>query len=168
MEHHANIVPWQMVAQMTGAVIRIIPTTDIGQLDMLAYANMLDPKTKIIRITNNSNMLGAFNPVAVVYAMARIICALSLVDGAQSLPHSKVHVQSLGCDFFTFSGHKIFATTCIGAPYGRSDLLDSMSPWQGDGSMIKDVTFTKTTYAGLPIKFKAGAGSLVDAVCLSA
>ena len=89
-------------------------------------------------------MLGSISPVAEVYAMARIICAVSLVDGAQSLPHSKVHVQSLGCDFFTFSGHKIFATTCIGAPYGRSDLLDSMSPWQGDGSMIKDVTFTKT------------------------
>ena len=95
--------------------------------------------------------------------MARIICAVSLVDGAQSLPHSKVHVQSLGCDFFTFSGHKIFATTCIGAPYGRSDLVDSMSPWQGDGSMIKDVTFTKTTYAGLPTKFEAVTGSLAVA-----
>ena len=98
-----------------------------------------------------------------VYAMARTIGAVSLVDGAQSLPHFKVDVQSLGCDFFTFSGHKIFATTCIGAPYGRSDLLDSMSPWQGDGSMIKDVTFTKTTYAGLPTKFEAETGSLAFA-----
>ena len=129
---------------------------------------MLDPKTKIVEIINVSNVLGTINPVVEVYAMARTIGAVSLVDGAQSLPHFKVDEQSLGCDFFTFSGHKIFATTCIGAPYGRSDLLDSMSPWQGDGSMIKDVTFTKTTYAGLPIKFKAGAGSLVDAVCLSA
>ena len=168
MEHHANIVPWQMGAQMTGAVIRVIPTTDSGELDMLAYANMLGPKTKIVGITHVYNMLGTINPFAEVCAMARAIGAVSLVDGAQSLPHFKVVVQSLGCDFFTFSGHKIFAPTCIGALYGRSDLLDGMSPWQGGGSMIKDVTFTKTTYAGLPTKFEAGTGSLADAVGLGA
>ena len=168
MEHHANIVPWQMVAQMTGAVIRVIPTTDSGELDMLAYANMLGPKTKIVGITHVSNVLGTINPVAEVCAMARAVGAVSLVDGAQSLPNFKVDVQSLGCDFFTFSGHKIFAPTGIGALYGRSDLLDSMSPWQGGGSMIKDVTFTKTTYAGLPTKFEAGTGSLADAVGLGA
>jgi cysteine desulfurase/selenocysteine lyase len=168
MEHHANIVPWQMVAQMTGAIIRVIPTTDSGELDMLAYANMLGPKTKIVGITHVSNVLGTINPVAEVCAMARAVGAVSLVDGAQSLPHFKVDVQTLSCDFFTFSGHKIFAPTGIGALYGRRDLLDSMSPWQGGGSMIKDVTFTQTTYADLPSKFEAGTGSLADAVGLGA
>lgn len=168
MEHHANIVPWQMVAEITGAVIRVIPTTDIGELDMLAYAKMLGPKTKIVGITHVSNVLGTINPVAEICAMARAVGAVSLVDGAQSLPHFKVDVQKLGCDFFTFSGHKVFAPTGIGALYGRSDLLDKMSPWQGGGSMIKDVTFTKTIYADLPSKFEAGTGSLADAVGLGA
>ena len=133
MEHHANIVPWQMVAEMTGAVIRVISTTDIGELDMLAYAKMLEPKTKIVGITHVSNVLGTINPVAEVCAMARAVGAVSLVDGAQSLPHFKVDVQKLECDFFTFSDHKIFAPTGIGALYGRSDLLDRMSPCQGGG-----------------------------------
>ena len=131
MEHHANIVPWQMVAEMTGAVIRVIPTTEIGELDMLAYAKMLGPKTKIVGITHVSNVLGTINPVTEVCAMARAVGAVSLVDGAQSLPHFKVDVQNLGCDFFTFSGHKVFAPTGIGALYGRSSLLDGMAPWQG-------------------------------------
>lgn len=168
MEHHANIVPWQMVAEITGAVIRVIPTTDIGELDMLAYAKMLGPKTKIVGITHVSNVLGTINPVAEICAMARAVGAVTLVDGAQSLPHFKVDVQKLGCDFFTFSGHKVFAPTGIGTLYGRSDLLDKMSPWQGGGSMIKDVTFTKTIYADLPSKFEAGTGSLADAVGLGA
>ena len=168
MEHHANIVPWQMVAEMTGAVIRVIPNTEIGELDMLAYAKMLGPKTKIVGITHVSNVLGTINPVTEVCAMARAVGAVSLVDGAQSLPYFKVDVQNLGCDFFTFSGHKVFAPTGIGALYGRSDLLDRMSPWQGGGSMIKDVTFTKTIYADLPSKFEAGTGSLADAVGLGA
>lgn len=132
MEHHSNKVPWQMVSEKTGAVIRVIPTTDIGELDMLAYAKMLRPKIKkIIGITYVFNVLGTINPVVEVCAMARAVGADSLVDGEQSVPHFKIDVQKLECDFFTFSGHKIFAPTGIGALYGRSDLLDRMSPCQG-------------------------------------
>ena len=122
---------------------------------------MLDPKTKIVEIINVSNVLGTINPVVEVYAMARTIGAVSLVDGAQSLPHFKVDEQSLGCDFFTFSVHKIFAPTGIGAPYGRRDLLDSMSPWQGGGSMIKDFTFTKQVMTDYQLNLKQERGALL-------
>lgn len=168
MEHHANIVPWQMLAAETGAVIKVIPVDDTGDLDLLAYQKMLSPAVKIVALSQASNVLGTVNPLPLIASMAKSVGAHVLVDGAQSIPHFRVDVQSMGCDWFVFSGHKVFGPTGIGALYGREELLRSMPPWQGGGNMIKDVTFEKTEYADLPAKFEAGTGILAGAVGLGA
>ncbi len=168
MEHHANIVPWKMLADETGAVIKVIPVDETGDLNLVAYQNMLSPATKLVALAQASNVLGTVNPIPLISSMAKAVGARVLVDGAQSIPHFSVDVQSLGCDWFVFSAHKIFGPTGVGVLYGREDVLAAMPPWQGGGNMIKDVTFEKVTYADLPGKFEAGTGILAGSVGLGA
>lgn len=168
MEHHANIVPWQMLAQETGAVLKVIPVDETGDLDLVTYQKLLSPAVKLVSLSQASNVLGTVNPVPLIASMAKAVGAHVLVDGAQSIPHFNVDVQSMGCDWFVFSGHKIFGPTGVGVLYGREDVLTAMPPWQGGGNMIKDVTFEKTVYADLPAKFEAGTGILAGAVGLGA
>jgi len=168
MEHHANIVPWQMLAQQTGASLRAAPIDDQGQLILEEFARMLSPSTKLVAVTHVSNALGTVNPISIIAGMAHAVGARLLVDGAQSTPHFAVDVQKLGCDFFVFSGHKLFGPTGIGALYGREELLSAMPPWQGGGNMIHRVTVEKSTYADVPHKFEAGTGNLADAVGVGA
>ena len=168
LEHHANIVPWQMLAQETGAVIRVVPVTGIGEVAMEEFGNLLGPKTKLVAFTQVSNALGTVLPAREMAAMARRYDAKVLVDGAQSVPHMPVNVQQLDADFFVFSGHKLFAPTGVGVVYGKKDLLETMPPWQGGGNMIESVSFDKTTYAAPPTKFEAGTATLADAVGLGA
>lgn len=168
MEHHANIVPWQMLAEQTGASLRVAPINDAGELLLDEFAGLLGPRTKLVSITQVSNALGTINPVEQIIAMAHAQGIPVLVDGAQSAPHMPVNVQAMDCDFFTFSGHKIFGPTGIGVLYGKTELLESMPPWQGGGNMIKDVTFQKTTYQGIPQKFEAGTPAIAEVVGLGA
>lgn len=168
LEHHANIVPWQMVCRQTGAVLRAVPITDTGEVDIGAYAGMLGPRTKIVGLSHVSNVLGTVLPVREMTAMAHAVGARVLIDAAQSVAHVPVDVCAIGCDFFVFSGHKIFGPTGVGALYGRLELLDAMPPWQGGGNMIDRVRFEETTYAPVPAKFEAGTGILADAVGLGA
>jgi cysteine desulfurase/selenocysteine lyase len=168
MEHHANILPWQLVAQQTGAILRAAPIDNNGQLLLDEFAAMLSPNTKLVAITQVSNVLGTVNPISVISGMVHAAGARLLVDGAQSVPHMPVDVQQLGCDFFVFSGHKLFGPTGIGALYGREELLASMPPWQGGGNMIDKVAIEKSTYNDIPHKFEAGTGNLADAVGLGA
>lgn len=168
MEHHANIVPWQMVCQATGAVLRVAPMNDVGEILLDEYAALLNPKTKLVAVTQVSNVLGTVNPVLAMTQMAHAVGARVLVDGAQSIPHLPVDVQAGDCDFFVFSGHKLFAPTGIGVLYGKAELLERMPPWQGGGNMIQDVTFERTLYNSLPHKFEAGTGNIADAVGLGA
>jgi len=168
LEHHANIVPWQFVAKRTGAVIRVIPITDSGEIDLVAYSQMLGPATKIVSFTHVSNALGSVLPIHEMTRMAKSHDAIVIVDGAQGVPHRRVNVSEIGCDFYVFSGHKLFAPTGIGAVFGRKELWEQLAPWQGGGSMIKRVTFEHSTFSGLPNKFEAGTGSLASAVGLGA
>lgn len=168
MEHHANIVPWQMLCEETGAVLRVAPVNDLGEVVLERYGDLLGPRTRIVAMTQVSNALGTVNPVEVMTRMAHGVGARVLVDGAQSIPHLAINVQALDCDFFVFSGHKLFGPTGIGALYGKRDLLESMPPWQGGGSMISDVTFEKTVYNTVPHKFEAGTGSIGPAIGLGA
>jgi cysteine desulfurase/selenocysteine lyase len=168
LEHHANIVPWQMVAKEKGAVLRVIPVTDRGEVMLEEYQALLGPKTKLLALTQASNSLGTILPVAEMTQMAKRYNARVLIDGAQSVAHLPVNVQQLGCDFFVFSGHKIFGPTGIGAVYAKEELLEIMPPWQGGGSMIRDVTFAETTFAEPPAKFEAGTPNVADAVGLGA
>lgn len=168
MEHHANIVPWQMLCQETGAVLRIAPCNEIGEILLDEYAALLNPKTKLVALTQVSNVLGTVNPVEVMTQMAHGVGARVLIDGAQSIPHVPVNVQAIDCDFFVFSGHKLFAPTGIGVLYGKAEVLDMMPPWQGGGNMIQDVTLDRTVYNGLPQKFEAGTGNIADVVGLGA
>jgi len=168
LEHHANIVPWQLLCAEKGARLRVAPIDDDGQVILEEYEKLLGPRTRIIAVSQVSNALGTVTPVREMVAMAHRHGALALVDGAQAVSHMPVDVQALDCDFYVFSGHKIFAPTGIGALYGKSDLLNSMPPWQGGGSMISDVTFEKTTYQDAPARFEAGTGSIGDAVGLGA
>ena len=156
MEHHANIVPWQMLAEQAGATLRVAPINDAGELLLDEFAALLGPRTKLVAITQVSNALGTVNPVEQLIAMAHAQGVPVLVDGAQSTPHMPIDVRAMNCDFFTFSGHKIFGPTGIGVLYGKADLLEAMPPWQGGGNMIKDVSFQKTTYQSSPQKFEAG------------
>lgn len=165
-EHHANIVPWQIVAKEKGAVIRVIPLNDRGEVILSEYERMLGPRTKLVSITQASNSLGTILPVHEMTQTAKKYGARVLIDGAQSVAHIPVNVQELGCDFFVFSGHKIFGPTGIGVVYGRQELLDIMPPWQGGGNMIKNVTFEETTYSDVPAKFEAGTPNIADAVGL--
>jgi len=168
MEHHANIVPWQMLAQQTGAVLRVAPINDAGELILDQFAALLSSRTKLVAVTQVSNALGTINPVEQLIAMAHAHGVPVLVDGAQSTPHMPVNVQALDCDFFVFSGHKIFGPTGIGVLYGKAALLEEMPPWQGGGNMIQDVTFEKTAYQGIPQKFEAGTPNIAGVVGLGA
>ncbi len=168
MEHHANIVPWQMLCEETGAVLRVAPVNELGEVILEKYGELLGPRTKLVALTHVSNALGTVNPIEIMTRMAHGVGARVLADGAQSIPHFPINVQALDCDFFVFSGHKLFGPTGIGALYGKRDLLESMPPWQGGGSMISDVTFEKTVYNTVPHKFEAGTGSIAPAVGLGA
>jgi cysteine desulfurase/selenocysteine lyase len=168
LEHHANIVPWFRLCEEKGARLRVAPVDDRGQVLLHEYARLLGPKTKLVSLTHVSNALGTVTPAHEMVAMAHAAGALALVDGAQAVSHMPVDVQSLGCDFYVFSGHKVFAPTGIGALYGRKAVLDGMEPWQGGGNMIQDVTFQEIRYQGAPARFEAGTPSIGDAVGLGA
>jgi cysteine desulfurase/selenocysteine lyase len=158
MEHHANIVPWQMVAQRTGAEIRFIPLTDTGELDLSALPGLIDSRTRMLALTQVSNVLGTLNPVKEIIAQAKAAGVATLVDGAQAIMHETIDVQDLGCDFYAFSGHKIYGPSGIGILYGRKAMLDQMPPWEGGGSMIANVSLTEgTTYNAAPWRFEAGS-----------
>ena len=167
MEHHSNIVPWQIQAGRYGFKLKVIPVTNLGELDMDAFSAMLSDKTKLVSITHVSNVLGTVNPVSEIISLAHSRGIPVAVDGAQSVPHIKVDVKELGADFYAFSGHKIYGPTGIGVLYGRKELLEKMPPYQGGGEMIKRVTFEKTTYNELPYKFEAGTPDYVGSIALA-
>jgi SufS family cysteine desulfurase len=168
LEHHANIVPWQLLAEQVGAALRVIPINDRGELILEEYVRLLGPKTKFVSVAHVSNSLGTVNPVEQIIALAHARGVPVLVDGAQSTPHLPVNVTALDADFYAFSGHKIFAPTGIGALYGKAPLLAAMPPWQGGGHMIKDVSFDKTIYQQAPEKFEAGTPDIAGVVGLGA
>ena len=168
MEHHSNIVPWQMLCQEKGAQLRVIPMNDDGEILMDEYEKLLGPKTKLVSIVHISNSLGTVNPVEQVIQMAHGRGVPVLLDGAQSVPHLPIDVKKLDCDFLVFSGHKLYGPTGIGVLYGKADLLESMPPYQGGGDMIKSVTFEKTTYNSLPYKFEAGTPNIAGTIGLGA
>jgi cysteine desulfurase/selenocysteine lyase len=168
MEHHSNIVPWQMLCERKGATLKVIPINDEGELILEEYERLLSEKTRIVAVGHVSNALGSINPIKDIIGKAHKAGALVVVDGAQAVPHASVDVQDLDCDFYAFSGHKLYGPTGVGALYGKKDLLTSMPPWQGGGDMILSVTFEKTLYAGLPAKFEAGTPNIAGAIGLGA
>jgi cysteine desulfurase/selenocysteine lyase len=168
LEHHANIVPWQMLCAEKGARLRVAPVDDNGQILLDQYERLLGPKTKLVSITQVSNALGTVTPIKSVVDAAHRYGARVLVDGAQAVSHMQIDLQSLDCDFYVFSGHKVYAPTGIGVLFGKAEVLESMPPWQGGGNMIKDVTFERTLYQDPPLRFEAGTGSIGDAVGLGA
>lgn len=168
MEHHSNIVPWQMLCERTGAVLRVIPMHDDGTLDMAAYRSLLGPRTKLVACVHVSNSLGTINPVADIVAQAHQHGAVVLLDGAQATPHTAVDVQALDVDFYAMSAHKMYGPTGIGALYGRAELLAAMPPWQGGGDMIKTVSFSGTTYTSPPARFEAGTPNIAGAIGMAA
>ena len=168
MEHHANIVPWQMIAERTGAKVVPIQVTPEGELDMASFTSLLNDRTRILAITHVSNVLGMVNPIAPLIEQAKKQGVLTLIDGAQAVPHFQPDVQALGCDFYVFSSHKLFGPTGIGALYGRAELLEEMPPYQGGGEMIERVSFERTTWNVLPYKFEAGTPAIAEAVGLAA
>jgi len=168
MEHHSNIVPWQIICAERGATLRVIPMNQSGELLLDEYERLLSPRTKLVALVHLSNSLGTINPIAEVAARAHARGTVVLVDGAQAAPHMPVDVQALGCDFYTVSGHKMFGPTGIGLLYGRAELLEALPPYQGGGDMIRSVTFAKTTYAPIPAKFEAGTPHIEGAIGLGA
>jgi cysteine desulfurase/selenocysteine lyase len=168
MEHHSNIVPWQMLCEEKGAVLRVIPMNDAGELQLDEYDAFLNERTKLVAVTHMSNALGTINPVKEMIATAHKHGIPVLLDGAQSAPHLSVDVQDLDCDFFVLSGHKMFAPTGSGVVFGKTGWLEKMNPFQGGGDMIRSVTFEKTTYAGLPNKFEAGTPAIASQIGLGA
>lgn len=168
MEHHSNIVPWQMLAEERDARLRVMPITDDGEIDFDTYRAMLTDRTRIVAVTHVSNVLGTVNPVEQIVAPAHAVGAAVLVDGAQSAPHMPIDVQKMGCDFFVCSGHKTYGPTGIGVLFGRAALLDAMPPWQGGGGSILSVCFEKTRYAGVPARFEPGTPHVAGAVGLAA
>ncbi|MQG26591.1 MAG: cysteine desulfurase [SAR202 cluster bacterium] len=166
MEHHSNIVPWQMICDNTGATLKVIPIDDNGVLILDEYERMLSSNTKIVSIVHQSNTLGTINPVKMMTEMAHDKGAVVLVDGAQSAPHLAVDVQDIGCDFFAFSGHKVCGPTGVGILYGKKDILENMKPYQGGGDMIRSVSFEHTTYNDLPYKFEAGTPNIAGGIGL--
>jgi cysteine desulfurase/selenocysteine lyase len=160
LEHHSNIVPWQMLCEQTGAVLRVVPINARGEVEMDAYAALLSPRTRIVAMGHVSNALGTINPVGEVVEQAHARGAVVLIDGAQAAPHLAVDVQALDCDFYVFSSHKMYGPTGVGVLYGRPSLLESMPPYQGGGDMIESVTFEKTTYNAVPHKFEAGTPNI--------
>jgi cysteine desulfurase/selenocysteine lyase len=168
MEHHSNIVPWQMLCEEKGAKLRVIPINDRGELLMEEYQKLLGPRTRMIAVTHVSNALGTINPVREIVELAHKAGAVALIDGAQAVPHMKVDVQALDADFYAFSGHKLFGPTGTGVLYGKAKLLNAMPPYQGGGDMIRTVTFEKTTYNDLPYKFEAGTPNIAGGIGLGA
>jgi cysteine desulfurase / selenocysteine lyase len=168
LEHHSNIVPWHLVAGQTGAVVRAIPVNDIGELDLAAFDRLLTDRTRLLAVAHVSNALGTINPVRWMIARARDRGVVTLVDGAQAVPHLPVDVQALGCDFFAFSGHKVFGPTGVGVLYGRAERLDAMPPWQGGGDMIETVTLERSTFAPPPARFEAGTPMIAEVIGLGA
>jgi cysteine desulfurase / selenocysteine lyase len=160
LEHHSNIVPWQLVCGQTGAVLRVVPINAAGEVDLEAYAALLSPRTKIVAVSHVSNALGTINPIREIIRQAHDRGAVVLIDGAQAIPHLAVDVQALDCDFYVFSSHKMFGPTGVGVLYGRRALLEAMPPYQGGGDMIATVTFEKTTYNAVPYKFEAGTPNI--------
>lgn len=168
MEHHANIVPWQMIAEKTGAKVRVIPVDDNGELDLEAYKKLLNPKTKMVAVIHVSNALGTINPVKKITEMAHENGSAVLIDGAQSAPHCRVDVQDIDCDFYTFSAHKMCGPTGFGILYGKKEYLDQMPPYRGGGDMIDKVSFEETTYNIAPFKFEAGTPPISSGIGLGA
>ncbi|MCH8090417.1 MAG: cysteine desulfurase [Chloroflexi bacterium] len=166
MEHHSNIVPWQILCEEKGAVLKVVPFNDDGELLLDEYERMLGPRTKLVSMTYISNALGTVNPVKSIIEIAHERGVPVLIDGAQAVPHRPVDVQDLDCDFFVFSSHKVFGPTGMGILYGKAEILDSMPPYQGGGDMIRSVTFEKTTYNDLPYKFEAGTPNVAGAIGL--
>lgn len=167
MEHHSNIVPWQFVCEQTGAVLKVVPINDAGELVLDAFDELLGPRTRLLAITEVSNALGTVNDVAPLIRRARAVGARVLVDGAQAVAHMPVDVRALGCDFYAFSGHKLYGPTGIGVLYARHELLQAMPPWQGGGSMIETVSFERSTFAPAPQRFEAGTPHIAGAVALA-
>ena len=169
-EHHSNIVPWQMLCERTGAVLKVIPLTPGQTLDMEEYKKLLSPRTRIVAVGHVSNTLGTVNPVQEMTALAKRNRpdTIVLIDGAQAVPHMKVDVQELGCDLYAFSGHKMYAPTGTGVLWGKRELLEKLPPWMGGGEMIKEVTFDKTVYNDIPFKYEAGTPNVGGAVGLAA
>ena len=168
MEHHSNIVPWQLACELAGASLRVIPFSDEGVLDLDTYRALFSPHTRIVACTHVSNTLGTINPVKEIVDIAHSHGVPVLIDGAQAVAHMKVDVQQIGCDFYCFSGHKMYAPMGVGVMYGREELLSQLPPYQGGGEMIKDVTFERTTYNELPFRFEAGTPSVGDVLGLGA
>jgi cysteine desulfurase/selenocysteine lyase len=168
MEHHSNIVPWQLVCAQTGAVLKVVPIDEAGALDVDAYERMLGKRTRIVALTHASNALGTINPVARLIALAHAHNVPVLLDGAQAIAHLPVDVAALDCDFYAFSGHKVYGPTGIGALYAKAALLEAMPPWQGGGDMIRSVTFEKTDYNVIPWRFEAGTPNIAGAIALAA
>jgi cysteine desulfurase/selenocysteine lyase len=168
LEHHSNIVPWQLVAGQTGAAIKVVPINDLGEIDQDQYGTLLSPRTKIVAIGHVSNALGTINPITEMIAQAHQHGAVVLIDGAQAAPHLVIDVQALDCDFYVLSSHKMFGPTGTGVLYGRERLLEAMPPYQGGGDMISSVTFEKTLYNKVPYKFEAGTPNIAGVVGLGA
>ncbi len=168
MEHHSNIVPWQLLCERSGARLRVAPIDDVGELRLDEFERLLGPRTRIVALTQLSNALGSINPIQQLIRLAHAQGAVVLVDGAQAAPHIGADVQALDCDFYTFSGHKLYGPTGIGVLYGKHALLEAMPPYQGGGDMIRQVTFAKTTYNDLPYKFEAGTPHIAGGIALGA
>lgn len=168
MEHHSNIVPWQMLCEQMGLTLRVIPITDAGEIDLDAYQKLFSPRTKFVSVVHASNVLGTINPIKKMIQIAHTHHVPVLVDGAQALPHLPVDVQELDCDFYAFSAHKAYGPTGLGILYGKTDLLEKMPPYQGGGDMIETVTFEKSTYNKLPFKFEAGTPNIAGVIGFNA
>ncbi len=168
LEHHSNVVPWQMICEQLELELKVIPVLDDGTLDQEAYEELIDTKTELVAICHISNAFGTVNNIADICSKARSVNALTVIDGAQSISHELIDVQSIGCDFYCFSGHKCYAPTGVGALYGKFSLLSELPPWKGGGEMIKEVTFDKTTYNDPPYKFEAGTPNIEGGIALAA
>jgi len=168
LEHHSNIVPWQLLCEEKGATLRVAPIDDAGEVDLQAFERLLSPRTRIVSVSHVSNALGTVNPVRRMTELAHAAGAVAVIDGAQATPHLAVDVRAIGCDFYAFSGHKVYGPSGTGALYGRAALLEAMPPWQGGGDMIASVTFEKSTWNSLPYKFEAGTPNIAGGIALGA
>ena len=164
LEHHSNIVPWQMLRDRRGIVLKVVPIDDRGAFRLDEYERLLTPRTKLVAVAHISNALGTVMPIPDIVRLARGRGAKVLIDGCQAAPHQQIDVQALGCDFYAFSAHKVYGPTGIGALYGRAELLEAMPPYQGGGDMIRTVTFEKTVYADIPARFEAGTPNIAGAI----